>query len=135
MKDFASLRNRIAAAVAIAGKDRPYELLNQGIHALAVEMGELTTSRTARVKFDINGHAAALTLEAQGSSSRFMLQTAQVGDKPFALRDAAEFARIIAVAYIPELCEKLMQEEALATEEVANAIRIVKSVRAALKSI
>ena len=102
------------------------------ITALAAVMGELTTSRKARVKFDMNGHASALSFEGKGSEARFMLQTAQVGDKPFALCDAAEFARLAAVPHIPALCEMLLQDDTRTFEEVTNAIRIVKSVRDSL---
>jgi hypothetical protein len=134
MKDFAGLKDRITAAVAVTGRDDPHETLNREITALAATMGVLTVSRSALVKFDINGHAAALSFEGQGNTSRFMLQTDQVGQNPFALCDAAEFARLIAVAHIPALCEMLLQNDARASEGVANAIRIVKSVRDALKS-
>jgi hypothetical protein len=63
-----------------------------------------------------------------------MLQTDQVSADPFMLKDAPDFARCAAAKCIPELCEMLLQEHASATEAVAHAVRIVKSVRDALKS-
>ena len=132
MKDFAALKNRITAAVSVAGKDHPYGVLNQELRALAAEMGVLTTSRKAQVKFEINGHKAALSFSGQGTTSQFMLQTDQVSQTPFALCDASEFARLIAATHVPELCELLLQADATATESVAHAIRTVRAVREAL---
>ena len=134
MKDLAALKNRILVAAATGG-DGPYEILNDEFAALEEDLGELVVSHhDAHVRFDLNGYPAVLSFGGPNETPAFMLQTDQVSAKPFMLRDASDFARIAAAEHLAELCDVLLREHAKATEAVAHAIRVVKSVRDALKS-